>query len=159
MVPETSRTEAPAPYTFSGQNHSRPTKRPQHDHGNMPAMITGIYSSGVRTWYVRSSVFSTRRHPAHPVSVPILHPRGIQARSINGVSGRIFQGSRCSLLWGRKHFLVRSWYWRRPNPTRTITLTPTRTQNGLESGQKRGGAGFDFLFNILNCGPRFASQY
>ena len=36
---------------------------------------------------------------------------------INGVSSRIFQGLRCSLLRARKHFLVASRYGCRPNPT------------------------------------------
>ncbi|CAN0276495.1 unnamed protein product [Laminaria digitata] len=86
-------------------------------------------------------------------------------RTGSGVSGRILEGSGCSLLRARKHFRVGSRCGRRPNPTPitlavtlTLTLIPTRTQNGQKkTGQKRGRAASDLSFTIPNCGPRLSS--
>ena len=89
-------------------------------------------------------------------------------RTLTDVFGRIFQRSVCSLLvsdGARKHFLAGSRYGRRPNPTPnlalpptlTLILSPTRAQNGPETGQKRCCAAFVFSFScvvIPNCGTR-----
>ena len=37
--------------------------------------------------------------------------------------------------------------------TLTLALTPARSPNGPETGQKRGCAAFDFLFTIPSCAP------
>ena len=106
------------------------------------------------TWYLVTAV-----DPVHGLctAVPVA-TFNEDHHGINEASGRILQGSGCSLLRARKHVLVGSRYGRgrRPNPAQPVTLNPNRTQNGPETGQKRGCAAFSSL-NVANRGSRFAS--
>ena len=64
---------------------------------------------------------------------------------MNGMSGRIFQDSRCSLLRrAGKHFVS---MWDQGTGVDPNQLpTPTRTPKGPETGKKRGCAGLDLYF-------------